>query len=549
MSKSENTGSSNVDKSRRVETPPAAPAAAARPVAVIDVGTTAIRMQLAEIQESGVVRSLDALQQAVPLGKDSFTRGRLQQATIQQCVDIFRGYHRVMQEYGITRSDQILAVATSAVREALNRDTLLDRVYTATGLVVRVIDEAEENRLTYLAFQGLAAEEPGLREGDALVIEVGGGSTEVVLVQQGRVSFADSYRLGALRMRESLETYRAPSERVRSILTQHIERTVEFIRRSMPPVKDLRFIAMSGDARFIAAQLGADWKLAPLVRLDIKAFAALVEKIVPLSTDRLVRRFKLPYQDAETVGPALLAYLLLARAFQVEQILVPRTSLRDGLLREMMVRDLWSGTFAEQVLDAALALARKYHADEAHVRHVAALSTRLFAELQPEHRMERRHLILLQAAALLHEIGGFVSNRSHHKHSQYLIANSDLFGLTREDIAVIALVARYHRRAVPNPAAHPEYAALDRDSRIAVSKMAALLRVADALDRNHVQHARDFTCTREPGRFIINVAHVEDLTLERLAMREKGNLFEEMYGLTVVLREARTDGNGERGTL
>jgi hypothetical protein len=86
-----------------------------------------------------------------------------------------------------------------------------------------------------------------------------------------------------------------------------------------------------------------------------------------------------------------------------------------------------------------------------------------------------------------------------------------LFGLTREDIAVIALVARYHRRAIPNPAAHPEYAALDRDSRIAVSKMAALLRVADALDRNHVQHVREFTCTREPGRFIINVAQVEDI--------------------------------------
>ena len=515
-----------------------------RPVAVIDVGTTAIRMQLAEILENGDTRPLDALQQAVPLGKDRFTRGRLQQSTIQQCVDILRGYHRVMQEYGITRPGQILAVATSAVREALNRDTLLDRIYTATGIDVRVIDEAEENRLTYLAFQSLAAGQPELKSGDVLVVEIGGGSTEVVFVQQGRVTFADMYRLGALRMRESLETYRAPSARVRSMLTQHIERTVEQIRRSLPPMQGLRLMAMSGDARFAAAQLGADWKHAPLVRLDLKPFAALVDKVLPLSTDRLVRRYQLPYQDAETAGPALLAYLLLARAFKVEQLLVPRTSLRDGLLRDMTVRDLWSGAFAGEVLDAARALAQKYHVDEAHAGHVMALGTRLFAELQPEHRMGPRHLILLQTAALLHEIGSFVSNRSHHKHSQYLIAHSDLFGLTHEDIAVVALVARYHRRAVPNPLTHPDYAALDRDNRIAVSKMAALLRVADALDRNHLQQVRDIACTRDQGQFVISVAGVEDLTIERLAVRDKGNLFEEMYGMIVNLREARAESAG-----
>jgi exopolyphosphatase/guanosine-5'-triphosphate,3'-diphosphate pyrophosphatase len=509
------------------------------PVAVIDVGTLAIRMQLAEIAADGTVRLLDLLQKAVPLGKDSFTRNRLQQPTIEQCVAIFTGFHQVMQEHGITRPDQVLAVATSAVREAANRDTLLDRIYTATGITVRVIDEAEENRLMYLAFETLAAADPDLKGGDALLIEIGGGSTEVLLVQQERVAFAETYKLGSLRMHETLEACRAPTERSRSILTQHIERTIESIRRSVPAAtKDLRFIAMSGDARFAATQLGAKLAEAPCARLDLKAFTAFAEKTMGSTPERLVKRHKLPFQEAETVGPSLLAYVLLARAFKVEQLIVPRISLRDGLLREMVTRDLWSGAFGEQVLHAAWLLARRYQVEEQHARHVAELCARLFAEMQPEHRMSRRLFILLQAAALLHEVGGYVSNRSHHKHSMYLIANSDLFGLTREDLAIIALVARYHRRAVPS-ATHPEYAALDRDSRIAVSKMAALLRVADALDRGHIQQVRDFTCARESGRLVLTVPQAEDLTLERLAVREKGNLFEEMFGMTIVLREGR----------
>jgi exopolyphosphatase/guanosine-5'-triphosphate,3'-diphosphate pyrophosphatase len=120
----------------------------------------------------------------------------------------------------------------------------------------------------------------------------------------------------------------------------------------------------------------------------------------------------------------------------------------------------------------------------------------------------------------------------------YLILNSDLFGLTRNDMSLIALVARYHRRAMPN-ATHPEYTSLDRDSRIAVSKMAAILRVADAMDRNHMQQISDLTFTREPGQFVITVRNVEDLTIERMAVKEKGAMFEEIYGIPVVLREDR----------
>jgi exopolyphosphatase/guanosine-5'-triphosphate,3'-diphosphate pyrophosphatase len=508
-------------------------------VAVIDIGASAIRMRIAEVGSSGAIRNLESLQHAVRLGKDTFSTGHIQPATIEECIKVLLGFRSVMAEYGVTRDDQIRAVATSAVREANNRYAFVDRLYMATQINVEVIEGAEENRLTYIAVQDVLRQEASLRNTDAIIVDVGGGSTELVLTQKGSVTFANSYRLGSLRMRESLETFRAPPDRVRTILDQHIHRLVDQLYRNVPVDRVKYMVAISGDAQFAAALLSREWADARISTVAVKTFSSLAEELVLLPVDELVRKYRIPYQEAETVGPTLLAYLHLARAFHVKQILVPKSSLREGLLKEWALGGSWTEEFSEQAIQSALALGEKYTFDEKHSQHVAELSLRLFRELQPEHRLEKRFELLLKIAALLHEIGMFIGDRSHHKHSMYVIMNSELFGLTKRDITLIALVARYHRRSTPRPY-HEEYTSLDRDSRIAVSKMAAILRVADALDRDHMQQAGDMTFAREPGQFVINIQNGADLTLARLALREKGNLFEEVFGMKAIVRSGES---------
>lgn len=509
--------------------------------AVIDVGSTAIRMELAELRSDGTFRALDSLQQPVHLGKDTFTKGRIQQSTLEECVTILKGYRRVMQEYGVTDAGLIRAVATSAVREASNRETFLDRIYMATGINVTAVDEAEETRLTYLSVQDLIPREPALQKGDALVIEVGGGDTELLLLRDGRVSYSNTFRLGTLRMRETLDTHHTSAQRTLATFIRHIQISVDQIKRSVPTTRSPVLIASSGDARFAAAHLIGNWNQISEARLDVKSFASFAKKIAPLSQDELVKKYRITYQEAEALGPALLAYAQLAREFEVEQILVPKSSLRQGLLQELATGGLLTEGFTEQVFHSAIALGAKYGFDERHGRQVANLCDQFFKELQPEHMLPPRHRLLLQVAALIHEIGLFVNNRSHHKHSMYLIMNSDVFGLSHHDMLMIAMVARYHRRATPQ-IYHEGFAALDRDDRLAVSKMAAILRVADALDRNHMQQARNLRFSREPGQLSVWVRDVEDLTLERLALKEKGNMFDEIYGLSVVFR---TENNAE----
>jgi exopolyphosphatase/guanosine-5'-triphosphate,3'-diphosphate pyrophosphatase len=297
-------------------------------------------------------------------------------------------------------------------------------------------------------------------------------------------------------------------------------------------------IALGGDLRYAASQILPKWNADRLARLKLSSLENFTDKIINVSVDRLVKTHHLSFPDAETLGPALLANVMLAKAARLEQVFVTNVNLRDGLLQEMAHRGQWNEAFVKQIIRSAVELGRRFDFDEAHSMRVAELCRQLFRALQSDHQLEPRYEVILYIAAVLHEIGLFVSVASHHKHSAYIINNSEIFGLSRKDVRLVGLVARYHRRASPKPT-HAGYATLDRESRVVVSKMAAILRVADALERSHSQRISEIRCKREPGRLVITVPKVDDLSLEQLAMLQKGTLFEETFGMKVLLRKGR----------
>jgi exopolyphosphatase/guanosine-5'-triphosphate,3'-diphosphate pyrophosphatase len=297
-------------------------------------------------------------------------------------------------------------------------------------------------------------------------------------------------------------------------------------------------VAMGGDVRFAAAQLLNEWDQDTLARIPLAELTRFTDRMLRFSEDELVQKYHIHVTDAETVGPALLTYVQLARAFQLDHVLVTDANLRDGLLTEMASKSAWTEEFSQQIIRSALDLGRKFGFDEPHAVHVAELSRKLFRELADEHHLPARYEIVLVIAALLHEIGLFVSNRSYHKHSMYLIRNSELFGLSKTDLLLVALAARYHRRASPLPS-HEGYATLDREQRVAVAKLSAILRVAVALDESRSQRITDVRCGDDDGRMVITVPGVEDLSLEQLALNQNVTLFEETYGMPVLLRRGR----------
>ena len=504
-------------------------------LAVIEIGTTSIRMEIAQIGRGGRFNVLEAVQQAVSLGKDAFTKGSFDRETIEECVHALRSFHRLLEEYGVTDPRQITAIATSAAREASNREALLDRIYIATGIEVKIIDEAEVSRFTYHAVRATLEREPFWRKTDTLVVEVGGGSTEVLTFQRGRVGHTQMYRLGSLRLRKMLEDAKVPVARMREIMQSQIDGIVGQIVDGMPRRGRLTVLALGGDARLACAQLAPDSDRRGLVRLPVRSLARLAGDALRLSVDELVQRYGIAYPDAETLGPALLFYLRLARAARLNSLLVGQATLRHGVLVELATAGSWTEEFRKQIIASAIEMGRKFAVDPHHAQYVASLSRSLFRLLHDEHHLDPRYELILHTAALLHEAGQYIGRSSHHKHSMYVIMHSDLFGLGAEDLLLTALVARYHRRALPMPS-HEYYASLDRNGRILVSKLAAILRVADALDCGHAQRLSAPDLRIDGSRLVITARETGSLAVEQHRLREKSQMFEQVYGMTAVLQ-------------
>jgi exopolyphosphatase/guanosine-5'-triphosphate,3'-diphosphate pyrophosphatase len=298
-----------------------------------------------------------------------------------------------------------------------------------------------------------------------------------------------------------------------------------------------QLVALGGDVRFAAAQIADDDADAGIREVPRDRFLAFCDEVARLDEERLVERFRLPAVEAETLVPSLLIYRGLVRETAVQDVVVLEGSLRAGVLIDMNEPQGATNTalFERQVLASAEALGARYRFDREHGRQVARLSVRLYDETLPEHGLSGRERLLLQVAALLHDVGIYVSLRSHHKHSQYILAASQIFGLSDDETAIVSNVARYHRRRPPQPS-HLPYIALDRRDRLTVVKLAALLRVANALDAEHAQKVKDIHLARHANAWLLELYGEGDVTMELLAATARADLFAETFGRSLIVR-------------
>lgn len=503
----------------------------ANPVAVIDIGTNAIRMVVAQVLEEGRYEVLERFQRAVWLGQDTFRRGRIGAQCMRATVEILRDYVRVAREY---RIGKIRAVATSSLREAANADNVLDRIYLACGLNVEIISIAEEGRLTVAAVREAVGELSEVNRGHSLVADVGGGSTILTILDEGEIVNSVGVRFGSVRLLEMLSARSEPTEKLGELFRQHIRMQVATVNRTLPLAHCDSFVAVGGDVRFAAREVGCPTHSEDLLEVPKDRLEQLIDRCVRCSPEELCRRFNLTFAEAETLVPALLMYWELLAHTQAARLLVAKVSMRDGVLAELARETTGSEdqSIREGILHAAYAMAERYCVDLQHARISSEIAVRLFDYLQSDHGLQRRHRFLLQIAAILHEVGGFISPTAHHKHSYYIIANSEIFGLTRQETEIIAHIARYHRRSPPKPS-HTEYTALPRESRVVVNKLAAVLRVADALARGNIHSAEQVEFGHDEDELFITIRGLTKVFLEKRSVALKSDMFEDVYGMKV----------------
>jgi exopolyphosphatase / guanosine-5'-triphosphate,3'-diphosphate pyrophosphatase len=504
--------------------------------ACIDVGSNALRFVAAEFAAPDRLRAIEQERAAVRLGHDVFLTGRLTDGAMQAAAAALASFWKRMADLGVT---VYRAVATSALRESSNGVAFVERVRDQVGLELEVISGSEEARLVHAAVRRAVP----LAGGEWIVVDVGGGSVEVLLVDDAGIRWSESHTMGSVRLLEELSEAGEEPGRFRRLLEEYTATL------RLPLAAHARrpsgFIATGGNAETLAQLGGVSVATGGgPSSLPVETLRSIIERLSRLSYRQRVEELGLREDRADVILPAALVYEHLAELSGADTITVPGVGIKEGVLYDLVEAVTTRRAHADhrdQELNAALlSIGRRYTFDEAHARQVAGHALALFDQLRALHGLDETDRRTLQAAAWLHDIGAYISYKRHHKHSMYLIAQSELPGFSAAQVGLVATVARYHRKSDPG-GHHQEFAVLKPADQRRVLALAAILRLADALDREHSARVRSVAVEVQGGKALLRIEGKGDLLLEKWALKRKAGLFERVFE-----RELRVRNGGER---
>lgn len=500
--------------------------------AIIQFGATSVTLLVGEKDASGNFSTLDYLEKPLPLARDIFRNGMVTRPVMEQAASILREYRLTLGEYAVPDAN-LRCFTTNILSEAPNHEIFLNRMQVAGNVRVEMIDDGEMTRLIYQTTVRLLKSNPQIAGANTLVSHIGPGNTRALHFVKGRITGYSSYRLGIFRTREAVAREESGTAQQLAYIEEQIRGVVDTLATDYSEAKPEYHVAIGTEIQCAAPLIAKPKQGASFITL--KQLEKFTESVASMSADELVRKLHLHYTGTEGITAALQTNLALARRFDDKVLVVPEGDFQRDLLLDLLANNPQTKTFQDEVLQAAREVGKKFKTDHRHAEHVARFAQQIFADLQPLHGLDARHELLLRVAAILHETGMFVSPREHHKHSLYLILNTEIFGLSARDRTLVALLARYHRRYNPD-ANHPHFSELTREDRMVVIKLAAILRVADCLDRSHSQRIKKVDLKREGDFFIIETPGVEDATVEQIAINGKCDIFREIYGYEAVLR-------------
>ena len=516
--------------------PPAGAAAAATlpRLAAVDIGTNSIRLVVAEVQSDGSYRVLDQDREMTRLGRGLYDRGRIGDEPMEQSLQTLGRMKAIAEGFN---ARELRAIATSAVREAANGRDFVREAWRRCRVRVEVVPPEEEARLAFRS----VSRHYDLSDRLTAIVDIGGGSAEVILAAGGVIDQVVSLPLGAVRLTERY----CKSDPLRSKHWKALRRGIDATIKEMmgkPPFAAEVMIGSGGTFTNLAemAQLERDGKVAH-ARDHAISRAEVVRLLDRLRETPLEVRRQIPGlnpQRADIIIAGVAAVARLMRRLGTQGVLVNDRGIRDGVLLSM-IDDLFGTTPPTRAavadrMEVVRRFARKCHSNERHCEHVATLAASMFDALRDAYALPAGGRDILRAAALLHDIGYLINHEEHHKHAYHLIMHGDLRGFSSREIELIANVARYHRRAVPKKA-HANFARLDRGERRLVRRLSGVLRVADGLDRAHGQAVQGVRCRVGDGWVRMLVRATRDPAIELEDATRKAGLFERAFraGLTL----------------
>jgi exopolyphosphatase / guanosine-5'-triphosphate,3'-diphosphate pyrophosphatase len=505
-------------------------------IAAIDAGSNAVRLSVARAYSALDIEPLYSERYSLRLGESVFLRHRFSEDIFKKAIKAFRHFKEVMDEYGVTR---YRAVATSASREARNRKKFLREIKRKCGIALEVISSAEESRLgREAAVAALGPESP-----PRCIIDLGGGSLEINILRDHSVEQCAQLPVGTVRL---MTTLNIPGV-IRPAQAEQVRRYVRALLESKLPARpnlgDTIAVALGGSAETLAA-------LAPGPRehgvptLQLSLLRERLSGILERDVRERMKTYAVRRDRADVMGIAAITFITLGRYLNLRTLSVPSVGIREGLLQEI-ARVAFSrkephryNAAFRQLLVGTRSFARRLEYDQPHAEHVRELSILLFDQLQPVHHLPAQARVQLEAAALLHDIGHMVSHRGHHKHGEYLALNGDIAGLEGRDRAMVAALVRYHNRKSAPAGHHVAYSSLNNNDQRITRRLAAILRIAEALDHSHRQRVTNLHATFQRGAVGLQITANGDVTEDLRDAIRSAELFEKEFHVRLFFRQS-----------
>lgn len=474
----------------------------------------------------------------VRLGHGAFTARRLSNATIDEAVKAFRRFRTLLDRYSV---QQYRAVATSAAREAQNREVLLRRIRRASGIDLEVIHSSEEARLVRSAILGAVGEKIVPR----VIVDLGGGSLEINLLRKRVPEKVLALPLGTVRLMETLGIYGAFSEDQCERVQHRVLSLLRSFWSNPPDLSNALAVASGGNAEAFARIVPGP-RLNGIPSVNLRLLRERIWGILRLNIEERMEQFRVRRDRAEVLGVAAIVFGVFSRHLGLRTMLVPGVGVKEGILWDLAAAHFsalsptsYAARF-EPVLREARRVASRFHCDGSHAEHVRKLAGELFDQLAPVHGLPYELRLLLQMASILHDAGRAISARSQHKHGEYIVRNADIPGLAEEDRLVVACTIRYQGDSKPD-LQHKLYSSLSARRRKEVRALAGILRMAIAVERaggrRGVQNVQVIT-RRKQLRIRLYAAGREPLSLA--ACRKAAKLFEDEFACHAKFGRART---------
>jgi exopolyphosphatase/guanosine-5'-triphosphate,3'-diphosphate pyrophosphatase len=505
-------------------------------IAAIDAGSNAVRLSIARAYSALDIEPLHNERYPLRLGEGVFLRHRFSEDTLNKGAKAFRHFRECMDEFAVTK---YRAVATSASREARNRDSLIRTVKKKSGITLEVVTASEESRLGREAVLAALGPEAPPR----CILDLGGGSLEISILRDHALEQSAQLPLGTVRLMTTLNLpgviRPAQAEQVR----RYVRALLESRLPSRPNLGEQIAVALGGNAETLAT-VAPGPREHGIPTLQLSLLRDRLPDILRRTVRERMKTYAVRRDRADVMGIAAITFITLGRYLNVRSLAIPRVGVREGLLQEI-AREAFSrkephhyNAAARQLLAGTRNFARRLEYEQPHAEHVRELAILLFDQLQPIHHLAAQYRVLLEAGALLHDIGHMVSHRGHHKHGEYLALNGDIPGLEGRDRALVAALVRYHNRKSEPAGHHAAYSSLANSDQRILRRLASILRIAESLDHGHRQLVTNLHASFQRGAVGLQINARGDAAEDMRDASRSAELFEKEFHVRLYFRQS-----------